>query len=165
MLEKVKRINSIISQIAFGLSAGVLTLLTVVSVFNRYILSKPIMWSEEMQMILIVWTTFFGGALAFMERGHIAVDLLVEKFSQKVQVVLDVIIWIIVAYSITWIGQLQINRMFTMRRSGLATSILRFPSWIQYAVVAFACLLMLISHILNGVEDFKEYRKVLKGVA
>lgn len=164
MLEKVKKTISLIDEIAFGLSASVLTLLTAVSVFNRYILSKPIMWSEEVQMILIVWTTFFGGSVAFREKGHIAVDLLVEKFPKKVQMVIEVLIWIIVAYSVTWIGQLQVKRMFTMKRAGLSSNILHFPSWISYAVVAFACLLMLIGHIINGIEDFMKYRRVLKEV-
>lgn len=102
MLGKVEKIVAIIDESCFCVSASVLSLLTVVAAFMRYVVGKPIMWTEEIQMILVVWTVFFGGSVAFRERGHIAIDILFEKFPRKVQRVMNAVIWTIVTISITW---------------------------------------------------------------
>lgn len=38
---------------------------------------------------------------------------------------------------------------------------LNIPRYIVYAVVAFACLLMLISHIICGIKDVQKYKEVM----
>lgn len=158
MLGKVEKIVAIIDESCFCISASVLSLLTVVAAFMRYLVGKPIMWTEEIQMILVVWAVFFGGSVAFRERGHIAIDILFEKFPVKVQRVMSAVIWTIVTISVTWIGKLEVDRMLKMLKSGQSTTMLNIPRYIVYAVVAFACLLMLISHIICGIKDVQKYR-------
>lgn len=58
MLGKVEKIVAIIDESCFCVSASVLSLLTVVAAFMRYVVGKPIMWTEEIQMVLVVWTVF-----------------------------------------------------------------------------------------------------------
>ncbi|MGO1384308.1 MAG: TRAP transporter small permease [Arachnia sp.] len=48
-------------------------------VFARQVLQSPSVWSEELARYLFVWLGFFGAALVFSERGHIAMDFLVRK--------------------------------------------------------------------------------------
>ncbi len=159
MLEKIKKVISIINQVMFDLSAGALTVLTVIAVIMRYVVSKPIMWAEEVQMILIVWCVFFGGAIAFSERGHIAVDVFYEMFSDKVKKAVSVLIWIITALAVGWLGNLLLQRAVTMLGNHSVTTLLHIPRGFVYAVVAFSCLLMLISHVLNGIDDLLASRK------
>ena len=71
MLGKVEKIVAIIDESCFCVSASVLSLLTVVAAFMRYVVGKPIMWTEEIQKILVVWTVLYGGSDAFRELGHI----------------------------------------------------------------------------------------------
>lgn len=74
---------------------------------------------------------------------------------------MDAVIWTIVTISITWIGKLEIDRMLKMLQSGQSTTMLNIPRYIVYAVVAFACLLMLISHIICGIKDVQKYKEVM----
>lgn len=57
-------------------------------VITRQILNNPSAWSEELAKYLFIWLGLFGAALVFGERGHVAVDLLVQRSPRKVQVVL-----------------------------------------------------------------------------
>ncbi|MEU2202544.1 TRAP transporter small permease [Isoptericola sp. NPDC019482] len=64
---------------------GALVLVVAWQVFTRQVLSAPSVWSEELAKYLFVWLSFFGTALVFGERGHIAVDFLVRKAPEHLQ--------------------------------------------------------------------------------
>lgn len=63
----------------------VFVLVAVISyqVFGRYILHKTPVWSEELAKIILVWLTFFGGAIAFGKGTHLKIDLLEKVLSKK----------------------------------------------------------------------------------
>ena len=82
MLKGLKKIVLVADQLAFGISAVTLTLLTDVAVFFRFVLNNPIQWVEEVQMILVVWSVFFGGSIAIREQGHIAVDIFFDMLPE-----------------------------------------------------------------------------------
>lgn len=60
---------------------SLLTLLIVVlwGTLSRYLLGAQSPWTEELARLLLVWVTMLGGALAFGERAHLAIDLVVLK--------------------------------------------------------------------------------------
>lgn len=153
MLKTVKKAVSVIDQLAFGISAVCLVLLTVIAVFFRFVLHSPIAWAEEVQMILVVWSVFFGSSIAIREKGHIAVDIFFDALPKPVQKILNVLIWVIIAVTIVSIAKLQMDRVGDLLKADLRTSILRIPSAWEYIGVVIACVLMLISHVIDGVED------------
>lgn len=163
-IHKVRAIIEVIEEAAFTISAAGLVGLTVVSVFMRYALSSPIAWSEEIQMILIVWLMFFGGSIAFRMKGHIAIDLLVNVFSKKLQDILNPLIWILVTIGICWIFKLEFARMLKLMHTGQMTTMLKIPKYINYGVVVFACALMIINHFLNGIEGMILKVRGAKGI-
>lgn len=105
-------------------------------------------------MILIVQGSFFGGSIAFRERGHICVDLLVDAFPKKLHRVVDVFVWVLVLLSLLFIGYLEGQRTISQFLNGRCTNILRIPMYLDYAGVTFATLLMTINHVAVGCEDF-----------
>lgn len=159
MLQKIKKVVSIIDETCFSVSTVVLSVLTVVAVFMRFVIKKPIQWTEEVQMILVVWSVFFGGSIASREKGHVIVDMFVDRMPEKAQNVVEWIIWFVVTGCLVAIIRLEIKRCLDLVSSGLRTPILRIPSSIDYFVVVFACFLMLISHTIAGIETLKEKRE------
>jgi len=158
MLSKAKKLLACIDETIFSACIILLTVLTVLAVIMRYVVNSPFMWIEEAQMILVVWAAFFGGSIAFRERGHISVELLFEKLPNVAQRIMNTLIWIITAASIAWIGNLQMQRALKMFATKQFTTMLHFPRYIVYAVVVFACFLMLINHLICGIEDFLKHR-------
>ena len=67
-----------------GLFAA-LVLVVVWQVFTRQVLDAPSTWSEELAKYVFIWLGLFGAALVFGERGHIAVDALVQKLPERWQ--------------------------------------------------------------------------------
>jgi len=64
---------------------AILVLTVSWQVFTRQVLGDPSTWSEELARYVFVWLGLFAAALVFSERGHIAVDFVVQKLSPRVQ--------------------------------------------------------------------------------
>jgi TRAP-type C4-dicarboxylate transport system permease small subunit len=78
-----------------------LVLVVMWQVVSRQILDSPSAWSEELAKYLFIWLGLFGAALVFGERGHVAVDLLVQRSPRTVQLVLMVLVQIaILAFAV-----------------------------------------------------------------
>lgn len=160
MLKTAKKVVSIIDQTAFGVSTVLLVVLTVFAVLRRFVLNNPVTWAEEVQMILVVWSVFFGASIAIREHGHIAVDILFDALPKPVKKVLNVLIWIIVAVSIAGIGKLEVDRVSDLIRSGLRTPVLGLYSAVEYIGVIIGCVLMFLSHVIDGLEGLiRVYKK------
>ena len=57
----------------------ILVLDVLLGVFSRRILGDQIRWTEELARFLLVWVSFLGGAIAYIDDKHLGVDLLVER--------------------------------------------------------------------------------------
>lgn len=58
----------------------ILVLDVLLGVFSRKILGDQVRWTEELARFLLVWISFLGGAVAYIDDKHLGVDLLVERF-------------------------------------------------------------------------------------
>lgn len=45
-------------------------------IVSRYIFSKPLVWTEEVARIFLVWVTLVGGGITFISGDHIAIELI-----------------------------------------------------------------------------------------
>ena len=59
-------------------SMGLLVLDVLLGVVSRYVVGKQVSWTEELACLLLVWSSFFGIALAFNSRAHLGIDLIVN---------------------------------------------------------------------------------------
>ena len=57
--------------------------LLILSVFFRYALNSPIVWSDEIVRYSLVWMTFAGAALATRDDKHILVDVIDTILPEK----------------------------------------------------------------------------------
>ncbi|MFA5028472.1 MAG: TRAP transporter small permease, partial [Candidatus Methylomirabilota bacterium] len=60
-----------------GAGMGVMTGVVFTSVIFRYLLNRPLAWSEELASLLFAWITFVGAFVGFRTGTHIAIDTLV----------------------------------------------------------------------------------------
>lgn len=153
MLSKIRKTVDHVELAFFSLCLATLVALTVLAVFMRYVIGKPFGWTEEIQMLLLVWSVFSGASIAFRERGHIAIDLLTNALPEKVQKVVEVIVWVLVLVSVSMIFKLELDRTVKFFATGQTTTMLKIPKAYIYGVVVISCAMMVINHLLNGIED------------
>lgn len=63
----------------------VMTSVTVVNVFFRYVLNSHIDWAMELNIIVFGWLIFFGASWAVKIGAHIGMESFVNLFSDKIK--------------------------------------------------------------------------------
>ncbi|MEX0730154.1 MAG: TRAP transporter small permease [Aquisalimonadaceae bacterium] len=61
-----------------------LTLIVLYAVITRYTARTP-SWYDEVASIMLVWLTYYAGALAALKRGHIGVDGVLRAMPEKLR--------------------------------------------------------------------------------
>lgn len=74
---------------------AVLVVLLVLEVFGRFFFSFSFMWTEEVARYLFIWITFIGAGVVFSKGGHLAVDVLLNKFPIKVKYVIGIAFYVL----------------------------------------------------------------------
>jgi TRAP-type C4-dicarboxylate transport system permease small subunit len=59
-----------------GMGMGAMTGVVFASILFRYLLNRPLAWTEELASLLFAWVTFVGAFVGFRTRSHIAIDTL-----------------------------------------------------------------------------------------
>jgi TRAP-type C4-dicarboxylate transport system permease small subunit len=68
-----------------GALIGAIVVITLASVWWRYVLNAPLAWPEQISRIFFVWVTFVGAAVLYRERLHVAIDMFVTMLPIEVQ--------------------------------------------------------------------------------
>lgn len=70
---------------------AVLTATIIVSVFWRYVLDNPIVWTEQLARFMFVWAIMLGIPVYYRNGLATYLDLVVEKFPEKAKKLVSII--------------------------------------------------------------------------
>lgn len=140
-------------ELALAILVGVLTIFLNISVISRYFLGIGITWSDEAARVLFAWVVFVGMAVGMRHRGHVGVELVVDRLGpglrRAVFIFQDVLVLL---FSVFWTWQSIPTVRFAMRQRLPALQI--SIAWL-YAAVVFAGVLMVIYSFANLVETVR----------
>lgn len=80
--------------------------LVLVAALSRA-LGAPILWAIDVAMLLFIWCAFLGANAALRARQHIAIDIVVRLFPQRLQRALLILHWtVMIAFllALAWLG-------------------------------------------------------------
>jgi TRAP-type C4-dicarboxylate transport system permease small subunit len=107
-------------------------LLTLVQVVNRYALGLPLFWTEEVALLLFVWSVMIGLPVALWTRQEMVVDVL----SLKPGPVGTTVKWVAEGVSLVFLVLLAAAGIMLIDRAGSAlTPALGWPRWLSYAAI------------------------------
>lgn len=75
----ISRILTAFATITFSIMCTVV----FVEVIFRHFLSLPLVWSEELARIMLIWTVFLGAGAVLIRGEHIALEFLLENLPEK----------------------------------------------------------------------------------
>lgn len=119
-----------------------MTLIICWQVFSRFALGKSPSWSQELSLLLMVWSGFLSIALGFQDNTHIQVTLLINKFSplwQKVIQIMNRLVAFLFGLFMIYQGGGFAMDMRTSLIPGL-----KLPSIVLYSAVPVAGILIAI---------------------
>lgn len=141
------------------LNLGLMTLVIAANVFFRFVLNQSIPWADELAMILLVWLTFLGAAVAVRERTHYVFAYLIHKLRGRTLKVY------ILSRNLTMIFAILILGFYsTQITAGITDWImpaLEISRAYVYAAAPAGSLFMLYYSIDLMIRDWKDPHRVI----
>lgn len=158
ILEKIKhKIDRILFFLLFIIVVAILFCVTL-QVFSRYLLNAPATFTEELVRFLLIWLGLLGGAYTFGVKGHIALTLLLDKFSLKIKNILNIFIDIIVLFLALFVLIIGGMKLISITHNQLS-SVLVIPMWWVYSCMPISGVIIIfyqIYYIIKNILSIKE---------
>jgi len=151
----VGRISGAVNSAGVGVLV-VMMLLVTMDVFLRYFLNRPIEGSFELVEFMMVIVVCLGMAYTGVHKGHVAVEVLVSRFSPRVQAIIDSFNWLVclgLFFLISWKAVVYARTLWV---SGMASSALYVPVFPFVLVLAFGAGLLGLVFLVNFIESVSQ---------
>ncbi len=143
---------------AAAYAAGLLILGVGLCVFYevicRRLLHSPTLWVMDFSIYFIMWAVFLGAAYTMRTRGHVLVDVLVQKFSPPRQRLLSVIIHLLIlAFAAVLLAASARSCVVAHRMNELTLSALYIPLYYPLSAVPVGAFFLVLEEvaILTGI--------------
>ncbi|MCC8065760.1 MAG: TRAP transporter small permease [Clostridiales bacterium] len=152
----LKTIIGNLDVIVASVALVVLIVLTFLGVIMRYVVGNPFTWLEEVQLFCLIWIVFAAGGAAFRTGSHVAIEMVVEMFPEKVQKIIGYVIDVIVFATLAYLFYNSIGYIQMFISNGRSSSILKIPMTVQYGIAPVSYILMIISYFYSKYFDKSE---------
>jgi C4-dicarboxylate transporter, DctQ subunit len=159
------RFSLFLSKIANGFVVILLCAMSLdilLGVFFRYVLVKPLPWSEDLGRYLMVWTALFGVGVVMQNGAHVAVTILVDHVPHRIKLGLLLLSKVLVLGFGLAIGILSVQLLLTMMPQISPTLRIRM-TWV-YLGFPFYGFFLAVATVDQILEDFRQFGSV-KGIA
>lgn len=144
MLEKI---------VLFG-SITVMLIVTAIEVLDAKVLHANLMWTTEVNRIMLVWCILFGASVAAGTRSHLGVEFLVRKMPKKIAKWVVLFTDLICIFVSGYVVASGITLVSMQIRLGSVYSITRWPTAVGELAVPVCFALVLIRILFTIYHDF-----------
>lgn len=151
-----ERVISRISWVANSAGAGVLVVmmfLIVIDVLLRYFLNRPLKGVFELIEFMVAIVVCLGMAYTGVQKGHVAVELVVSRFSPRVQALIDSFNYLVSTMLFLLISWKSVVHAKVLWVSGLTSAILYVPVYPFVFVLALCSGLLGLVFLLHLIDS------------
>ena len=139
-----------------------ITAFAVYEVFMRYVVNKPTIWVWDVNTQLMAVITMLAIGYTLLRGGHINIELLTERLSQRGKKITEAIISpVLLLVFIVLIWQIGTEASDSVRNNEIAVTFFApplYPVKIVMAVGAFLLLIQGISQFIKAVVDIRKMK-------
>lgn len=148
----VNILNSVLEKLCAFLMV-LMCLCSFAQVANRFIFGRSFIWTDEIVLFSMVWTTFLGSTLAVSRNSHTRIDFFISLFSPKVRnyflAVSDLLCAAFCIY-LAYITLPVFQKNLTVYSSGL-----HLPNAISFVAIILGCVVMVAFFVLQAIQLFR----------
>lgn len=139
---------------------AVMSVVTFVNVFNRFVLKKSLAFSEEITVNLFVWITILGIAIAYRRGSHLQMTNLYDSFPpalKRVSIALSGVLGVALFGFLIFNSCKEIYKNMTFYHT--TSDALNIPTWIYSLgtpVFSLFVLKEIIANTLSGIRKTKK---------
>jgi TRAP-type C4-dicarboxylate transport system permease small subunit len=157
VLDRVARGLELLLELISGILIVGLTAVVVYAVMWRYVGGSSPRWYDEIASIMLVWLTYYAGALAALKRGHIGVDgvlLMLPQAWRMAAAVLAEILVIAFFVLVAWMGLVVLDIL-----GGMTLVSLRWlPVTVTQSVIPIGAALFIVAQLLSMPRQLAKVR-------
>lgn len=157
VLKALERVDLFLAKVLgwiVGFVLYAMMLLVFINVIFRYFLNRPIVWAEEVSVLMLVFTALFGSYVGMVDRRMARITAIVNKVPMPWKKALNLLAQLFIVYLLVFLVVFGIQFVLTPYMLTQKTATLRFPMWIFYSFVPIASGLMLFHMILDIFRYF-----------
>ena len=132
---------------------AVLVVTTVLQVVSRYVLQRPLDWTEEVARYVFVWVAMIGAGAAARDRVHFFVDLFLERVPLAMRRATAVVVGLVSCIFltiVTWAGlELAVSNQ------AQESPVLTIPMSIPYLAIPVGLGLMAMFTLAHAIADIR----------
>ncbi|WP_371682760.1 TRAP transporter small permease [Sporosarcina sp. PTS2304] len=137
----------------------IISLLIIVDIVSLKFFSYQFSWTLEVSEYLLVFLTFFGVAWLLREDGHIKLDLLLNRLSEKNRTRMEIVnscIGVIISIVITFYGFMAV---WSLHTRGIKTeTILEIPRSLLIIIIPIGFFFVFIQFLRNLLSSINKLR-------
>lgn len=154
MFKKIDELDKFFckAEMAFSCCLLVLMVVTVgLGVFLRYVLKSPLVAGMNFATLMLVWVSFFGASAIYREKGHIAIEFILNRFPMGLRNCTLAFVYLIIAVSL-FVTVITAIRLMTIQWGqeivalGIPRSVLSLP-------LVIAGVLMLLTTVRHFIFE------------
>jgi len=138
----------------FGYLILTLTFLIFADIFLRYVFGWPIIWGMEVNQYQLITLVFISGGYAYLHNGHVRVDVLYERLSNRAKAFLNLItsffVFLVCIILIIYGYDVALEAFVNDHR---ATTVIASPLWPSYLMIPLGALLLGLQSLVNWLRD------------
>ena len=133
--------------IAFACVIGIM-IITSANVIMRYFLDKPIGWSQEISIYLMLYTCFLAAAYVLKRERHVIMEIIISRLNPIIRVSLNFItscFMIVICLVIIWYGVDLTLELY--QRGAIAHESLETPKFLLIGIIPIGMFFLFIQTI------------------
>jgi len=144
IIGRLSNIGGVVSFVAMGS----FVILNAVEIAVRSFLNTSLLITDEFSGWLLVWMAFTGMGWTLREGGHIRIDIVTRKFSEKLMTRVNIISYSIGFATVTFFTVFAVRFLIeTYTRNVQGVSVIRFPMWYPITGMAFGALVLVFQFL------------------
>lgn len=163
VLNAIKNVFDKILEILGTASLAIMTILVVYQVVTRYVFNKPSGFSEITAQYLFVWMIMFGSAYVYGSKEHLTIDILKDRFSPVVYMIVEIFTNICL-FAFIYIVCVHGGWKYTIGQKIQIDPTIHISMAVLYASVPFTGIITLFYAIYNSclaVFNYKNHIRTL----
>lgn len=150
------RILTFIENFISGLLLIAGVIVSIYSIFMRYVMEHSLSWATEFYTMFLVWAIFIGFSTALRDDKHISIDILFDRVNPTFQKIFELIVLFVgTAFSMffVWAG---VEVVLSSYNQGSTSIDAGFPIWINYLILPISGLLLFIRLLEQTILFFRK---------
>ena len=129
-------------------------------VFTRYVLGRPLVWTDELGSIIFLWLAMLGSVVAYRRDEHIRLSVLVRRASPRVAEYLNAIASVVVALFVAVLMPASL-RFLNQERDNLTPALQIPQSYVVLSIIIGLSLILIIALLRMAETDLRVVGPVL----